>query len=503
MTKTYIYIKYAHNYEKQSGGYYDSDQVSDVEHSGQRGGGSNPPWPPYIDSNIIIEKDGKTYKGIVAANIENDTETIVRIEDDTYVELSLVNNPGYSNGKGFMKFYKTNSWKYTDIEANIGRNTIKKEYLEFRNKLNKGEVDDDIDLTNLVPDSQRKYVEDFYRPLLSKMTGNFFSDKKLDIVISNNEDVFKSLDSDVVAELKKSLLAFKTIDDDEMIMMVNRGVAIKNLITDPQDEINEGSKIIEWIEKNLKTVKYEDKTIDLFSDLVLKIDTGYVYITRKGVELQDKVTEELIPDLKHFSSQYGKPIEYHTLKYVIFQNNFQKQITDNIIQKKEAERILSLEYIIALQPSSKFQYWCLKRLLTIWYGDSEIEPLIKKIKVLINHYRADASKDYNKVNGCLPMILIYINYGIASAQKVISKLEYYFSLYVDDDNSDRYTNIYMKDSHPTYFIKKNNLIYFSNGSIDLKLYIEKSLDCTNNKPLNDIFDKNYKEMLESGRVLSN
>jgi hypothetical protein len=120
----------------------------------------------------------------------------------------------------------------------------------------------------------------------------------------------------------------------------------------------------------------------------------------------------------------------------------------------------------------------------IWYSDNELENLIRKIKILINHYRADPSHDFNVVNGILPMITIYPRYGVDNARILLSKLDYYFSLYVEDNEDGK--PIYITDATPTYFLKKNNLIYYSNGSIDLKAYIKESLDSAT-KPTNDTF----------------
>ena len=161
------------------------------------------------------------------------------------------------------------------------------------------------------------------------------------------------------------------------------------------------------------------------------------------------------------------------MKYVVFQNEYQKGLITNQNQKLEAEKILSQENIIALQPKPKYQMWCLKRLLMMWYGDSEIEREIRKIKVLINQFRADGSQDYNKKYGTLPSIVIYPRYGYNSLRKVLSKIQYYFSLYLDDDK-DTTEEINWGESEPTYFLKKNNLIFHTNGSVDLKLYLKES-----------------------------
>ena len=332
----------------------------------------------------------------------------------------------------------------------------------------------------------------FYSPLLSNLKKDYFSEKEIDIVLSNTGESFSSLSSDKIELLNRKLKSFEKIEDKDVKLIINKNIAINNLIDIPDDEINEGNKIQRWIEKVL---------MPIFDDLKIKIHSGYVYITRKGVNIADKITKELVPSLNYFNWQENKPIDYHTLKYVIFQNSFQKNIESNIVQKREAEDILSQEYVIALQPEPYYLLWTLKRLIMVWYGDTVFESQIRKIKVLINQFRADPTKDYNKKNGILPQILIYPKYGTNSARIVISKLEYYFSLYIDENANIGYKDIQWRDSKPTYFIKKNSLIYFSNGSIDLKNYIEASFNA-NSVFINDIFTKDYSELIESRKIMS-
>ena len=95
--------------------------------------------------------------------------------------------------------------------------------------------------------------------------------------------------------------------------------------------------------------------------------------------VQDIVTKKLVPKMDNFPWQEGKPIDYNVLKYVIFQNNYQKSIKENLVQKSEAESILGLEYIVGIQCKSHYVFWCLKRLLMIWYGDKELEQNIRKL----------------------------------------------------------------------------------------------------------------------------
>ena len=332
----------------------------------------------------------------------------------------------------------------------------------------------------------------FYSPLLSNLKKDYFSEKEIDIVLSNTGESFSSLSSDKIELLNRKLKSFETIEDKDIKIIINKNIAINNLIETPDDEINEGNKIQKWIEKVL---------MPIFNDLKFKIHSGYIYITRKGVDVSDKITKKLVPSLNYFDWQENKPIDYHTLKYVIFQNTFQKNIESNIVQKREAEDILSQEYVIALQPEPYYLLWTLKRLIMVWYGDTVFEGEIRKIKVLINQFRADPTKDYNKKNGILPQILIYPKYGTNSARIVISKLEYYFSLYIDENSNMGYKDIQWRESNPTYFIKKNALLYFSNGSIDLKNYIEASFN-SNSGFVNDIFTRDYSELIESKNLMS-
>lgn len=331
-----------------------------------------------------------------------------------------------------------------------------------------------------------------YTPLLTGSKKDYFSEKEIDIVLSNTGKSLKSLSSDKVKLLKEKLQHFEKISDNDVFLVLNKNLSINQLINNPEDEINEGNKIKIWVERILQK--------NLFPDLDVKIHQGYVYITRVGIKVFDKVTQNLVPNLKFFKWQYDKPIDYHTLKYVIFQNSFQKNIQTNIIQKREAENILSQEYVIALQPNPYYSLWTLKRLIMLWYADEKMEQNIRKIKILINQFRADPVQEYNKKNGILPQILIYPKYGAESARIVLSKIDYYFSLYVDEKIA-KSSQLVWKNSKPSHFISKNNFIFYSNGSIDLKNYIKDSLN-ENNGFVNDVFNKDYTQLLDSKGVMS-
>lgn len=490
-------------------------------------------WPPEKNSNIQIEDENNgILKGMVIDNIWNDTASVIKLDNSNYVEPSFIDYPQYSNGKGYYLLLANYFWKYTneklnnhennkinlDITSNSFKNInlassrnndlpdfievsdfiVNKEIsLDDKVKLFKNAENHDNVLSNridsIVPNDHIDITKNpLYSPLLSNLKKDYFSEKQIDIVLSNTGESFSSLSSDKIELLNRKLKSFEKIEDKDVKLIINKNIAINNLIETPDDEINEGNKIQAWIEKIL---------MPIFSDLKFYIHSGYVYITRKGVNVSDKITKELVPSLNYFNWQENKPIDYHTLKYIIFQNSFQKNIESNIVQKREAEDILSQEYVIALQPDPYYLIWTLKRLIMIWYGDTVFESQIRKIKVLINQFRADPKQDYNKKNGILPIILIYPKYGSNSARIVLSKLEYYFSLYIDEISKIGYKDIQWRDSFPTYFIKKNSLMYFSNGSIDLKNYIEASFNSKSGF-INDIFTKDYSELIESKKILS-
>jgi hypothetical protein len=97
-------------------------------------------------------------------------------------------------------------------------------------------------------------------------------------------------------------------------------------------------------------------------------------------------------------------------------------------------------------------------------------------------YRARGLKDFNQNIGVQPVILIIPRYGRDSALKVLSYLSYYFF---------PYKKVGWETSSPSYFNKVDDLMYYTNGSIDLKKYIKFLLQSGNNliNPLSNDFTK--------------
>lgn len=437
-------------------------------------------FPPKIDSSIWVKKkDGdKIFRGIIKEYVWNKTAAVMAIQNldkgEEYNEISLKDYSRFNYGKNHMLILPTHLWNYQEKEYKFELKPNKKETkvikknqkkLPILNKKIKKKFNkfaNNVGFIHKEPDSENQELTQL-ELMQNVENSKYFNEDKIDAYLTDKESEFKSLSSDYVDILIKKLKNFEPVDFVEVI--VNESVAINNLITKTEDISNEGKKIARWIERSLKT--------DAFTDLNITIFNGYVYLSRKGLKTTDIITKDLVPELNFFSWQEGKQIDYQTLKYVVFQNEYQKGLITNQNQKLEAEKILSQENIIALQPKPKYQIWCLKRLLMIWYGDPEIEKEIRKIKILINQFRADGSQDYNKKYGTLPSLVIYPRYGYNSLRKVLSKIQYYFSMYLDDDE-DTKEEINWGISEPTYFLKKNNLIFHTNGSIDLKLYLKES-----------------------------
>ena len=81
-----------------------------------------------------------------------------------------------------------------------------------------------------------------------------------------------------------------------------------------------------------------DDDAKIFDDLKYNISDGYINLARIGVNVNDKITEELVPDLKYFGWQYDSPIDYDTLKFVLFKPIVKENISSDAEQREEAKK---------------------------------------------------------------------------------------------------------------------------------------------------------------------
>ena len=275
-----------------------------------------------------------------------------------------------------------------------------------------------------------------------------------------------------------------------MKIVVNKNIAIRNIIDTQEDEINEGNKIMKWVNDNLITFNVQGNYI--FNDIKMAIHNGYVHIGRKGIEVNDKITENLVGDLKYYKWQYNIPIDYDSLKYILFQTKYQKELMRDNEQRLEVEKILSQEYLVCMHPEPKYLLWTVKRLLIAWYSNDLLTQNIRKIKVLINQWRAKSDEPFNNRYGIMPMIVIYPRYGKESARIISTIIADYFVLY---------NNIAWSCSKPSYFIKMNDLLYYTNGNLDLKLYFRRVLKEFKGTVKNSSFNSELEKLIGAENVI--
>jgi hypothetical protein len=344
--------------------------------------------------------------------------------------------------------------------------------------------------------------EDKYAKYITQMIKEIFisDDKTLFIeentALSNvnvkSEDVLnkENVKKEIKPTLRKLLEDYSPVDL-EYYYDFKDSLVYRHIILNTDDTISAGIKLIQMIKSNLlKTQSKFELTdgenmlsfINLFDFIEYRIIDGHVELVNKFVEKDfQTVTEENCPDLEILDEMYGLPIDYKKLSEIILKNKTTQDINLNQEIIREAINIMSLEYLICLQPKVEFLLWTVNRLLYCWYSDPYLYNNIYKIKVLINLYRSRGIKEFNQDTDILPVIVIYPRYGKTIARKCMSLISYYFFPYK------RYGN---PNSQPTYFNKLDNLMYYTNGSLDIKKYVKfilgKNKDQIFNKDLTQV-----------------
>lgn len=412
---------------------------------------SNPEWPPTLHSLIVVQHPNHQNNLFICK--------VRKYLSGEQTLLDVLNNKSYQN----FILEKNHAWKYVNIEKFnklFGIDDVSCEECK----------DDPINDTSLLSNQN----EIIYK--------NLFGEEKLSKEIYNPKQKFKSISSGIKKSILESLKLNEEIESIDKIIVTNKNIALQNIIGTKEDEIGEGNKIVAYVKKEMNQ----------FDGLLFTVFDGYVHLSRSGLNVSDKITEQLVPNLKYFKWQYGLSIDYDALKYLLFQSKFQHELEQNNEEQKDAEKIFAQEYLISLQPEPQYQMWALKRLIKMWYADEILEKNIRKIKILINQWRARGDKNFNINNGVLPSIVVYPRYGKQSAKIVLEKIAHYFLLY---------QNIGWKQSSPTYFIKVNDLVYYTNGNIDLKLYFKKVSKSYGGLSTNTSFDDYMQELLVSGKLM--
>jgi hypothetical protein len=326
--------------------------------------------------------------------------------------------------------------------------------------------------------------EDAYKLYIDNLISNLFTETKRPFVDGFNDGKITAGEAEnigIIEEnsklaaikpgIKKYLELFDSINKSKLYDF-KTSIMFKHILTDNLDIISLGREIIDKIKNKLleaqQNLLFNDGTkmindINLFDYLNFEINNGYIIISDRTKKTERVITKDLIPNLDELKDQYDKPIDYNYLKGLIFQNKTTLEINKNKCLLAESLKILSQEYIIALQPKIEYLIWAIIRLILCWYSSEVLNENIYKIKILINLYRARGIKTFNKDNDILPLIMILPNYGKTSALKVVTHINYFFF---------PYRNLGWVESPPTYFKKVDDLLYYTNGSLNIKKYIK-------------------------------
>jgi hypothetical protein len=488
-----------------------------IEINGKINKHNNLPFPPTLGALVTINHpkyDDNLFLGFVYKYLWNMKACLILLFNNLdYSEKLLVDHKILKNdisAKGTFLLHPSYGWRYVNLSKLQKANDLTSKQIEDLILNRKTEFESStivndypvtqLDLTThgLFKNSETKEKDcdmndKFKDESLLTEKGELSLDalfREGDIDIYDPNEKFRPIDEETQLLLQKKLRIAERVSDKEMKIIVNKNIAVRNIIDTKEDEINEGNKIIKWLMEHMSNMKTNG--VRIFGDMKMAIHNGYVHIGRKGIKVTDKITTDNVGELNYFKWQYGIPIDYDALKYILFQTGVQKKMIHDVAQQKETEKILSQEYLICLHPESKYLMFSLKRLLIAWYSDDILTKHIRKIKVLINQWRGKPDEAFNKKYGVLPMIVVYPKYGKNSARICITKIADYFTLY---------NNIAWKCSEPSYFIKINDLMYYTNGNLDLKLYYRTVLSAHNGNIVNTSFDAELHKVVGAENLL--
>lgn len=376
------------------------------------------------------------------------------------------------------------------INEKINRNfdIFKKKYIEVSQGLNEPIGTQIIGKIVVTPEKLLNYKiedmnEDNYIEYIIKMLNTLFlSEAK--VTYEENNTSITGLDVKLEDELGEDninlvikpamvsvLEKYEPINLDQYYDYKNTLMYRHIILDEHVDTTSLGKQMIrnirELLFKNQEKIDTPDgkliETTNLFGFIRFQIVGGYIELVNRYVPEDFRVvTPEVIPGLDFFSGMYGKPIDYGMLTTLVFQNKTPSDIEINKNMLKEAVKILSLEYLICFQPRVEFLLWTITRLVIAWFSDPYLYKNIYKIKILINLYRARGLKEFNRNIDVQPVIVIVPKYGKEVATKVMSHLSFYFF---------PYKRLGWTESKPTYYNKIDDLIYYTNGSSEIKKYI--------------------------------
>lgn len=458
----------------------------------------NPVWPPEVGTVIAVkmQHDRDMYIGKVIRDIDAG-QTVIKLLNSNkqfYYDKNLEKFKRRLNTddvRGYLTVVPSYGWRclQADKVDMVLRRLSEQSIIPSGADLTKATEDVYSDTRANNTKTCDEGVEDPFDPNIfyndTVRLDNLFDDAQADdsFVYSGNarsygNSVTESMDRMLRQNIPIVTLSQETDDhpSDEKYL-TSKQLTVDNLMKDPDDIKKNGELIIRAVYGKFNSNK--DSPID---DLQCVYHNGYVHITREGTQLKDVITRDLVPGLKIFDWQYGKVIEYDTLKHVILNSEAQGSIKRTADEVKEVTRILAQEYMVILQPQPKYLWWCLKRVIACWYSSQLMLRYVKKIKVIVNMWRADSSKEHNIRYGTRPMIVIYPRYGVDPAAEVYTTISTHFS---------RYHNAGWRCSKPSYCQRVSDLLWVANGNTDLKYYYRfiRKTDNVGSNTFRDSFSK--------------
>ena len=409
---------------------------------------------------------------------------------ETFENLDYIFNKQYDTLKNAISSINQ---KYTYLtEENISQN------ITFSPKTNKNNLPlyQDEDKKE---DNYEKYIQIMLERLFiddeDSKTISGFNDKKLFVQQAEDEQVVvrgtkeKVIQPVMLDHLKQFLPIADNLKWDFSSSVLYKHITVNNndIHAIGQQMIYNIETLLLFLQKEMKFVNGEPllQDINIFDYLVFKISNGYVILENKLNMVEGKervITPELVPNLKILANNYGLPINYKQLSQFVTQN---AQTIDTLQNNRdiinEAMKIMAQEYVISMQPDVNILYWCLCRLIMAWYADPVLNSKIYKIKILINLFRSRGEKTFNKDEDIQPIISVYPYYGRGNAMEVASKLNYYFFAY---------KNMGFSVNKPTFFEKFDDLMCYTNGSLELKKYVRYIMGKGFNVD-NGIMNKNF------------
>ena len=389
-------------------------------------------------------KDSKNTKGLMLLTRDYPKEKIKKVNNNSLVIESFCLMDCKKSSINMDSIIKSVNEKINSIPI-----IIEEEFSDSEDII-PPEIDNAL-LDRIFNEDQVVYNKEMKR---KKLELSEAEELKLKKVIIDKVTKQISFDTEYYYDFDKSLM-YKYLSDSE-IDITSFGKKIINIIM---------NKLM-YFEMNLKNedgeLIDEEKTLfeeyTLFDFLEFNIKGEYIEIINKNCNKR-VIKEEDVPDLQIFTNQYGNEINYVNLCAML--SSLTSESGDSGIIN-EILKITCQEYIVALQPKVNLLIWCVVRILICIYANENFNKNIYSVKILINLFKSRSSELKNK-NNVKPLITIHPQYGNNNAFYTITRLNKYFF---------RFREFGDKNNIPTYFKSSdgNYLIYYTNGSTDMKQY---------------------------------